>query len=355
MEIGSILQASSNDKYLPSGRESVFRLPFMKDPDYFCSFYQSGRNAIEVLFREIAEKENVLVPDFVCATVPEAIIRAGCTPVCYHIEEDLSFNPDEIAGYQSLTKLLYVVHFFGRKMSESEIQAIRKWKENGGIVIEDITMSLYSDASEAFGFGDYIIGSIRKWLPIADGGLIISKIRSFAPPVDSVVSLYSNYYQIAQILKREYINSKESDKELKDTYLKFYQESIRYLFSDYSIRPISPLSMNYILNTQDNASFSVRVENYKYLFAKLQNLNTVSPVVQLEEGFVPFGMVVKCERRDELLQNLIKNDIYCNVHWRLDFPSVSSLSKNIMTIPCDERYNRSDMDRIVEAIENFYK
>ena len=356
MEIGSILQTASYEKYLPQENAASLQLPFMQGDEWLTSFFQSGRNAIEVLFREIAMGASILVPDFVCNTVPEAILRAGCTIANYHIDDDFSFSAEEVNTLLADTKILYIVHFFGRKFSEEEMNAIRQWKNDGITIIEDITMSLYSNDPEAFGFGDYIIGSVRKWLPISDGGFVLSKTKTFPAPEINSVSLYTYYYQLAQILKKEYIESGEKDAALKDTYMNLYHESIRYLFSDYSIAPISPVSLNYILNTQSENSFVKRVENYTYLSDGLRDFRDfICPAIRLKPGYVPFGMVVKCKKRDELLQYLIQNDIYCNVHWRLDNPAVSALSESIMTIPCDERYDKKDMDRILQVIKDFYK
>ncbi|MBR6095102.1 MAG: DegT/DnrJ/EryC1/StrS family aminotransferase [Lachnospiraceae bacterium] len=356
MEIGSILQTASYDKYLPSQNSDSFKLPFMQDDEWLSSFFQSGRNAIEVLFAETAPGASVLVPDFVCGTVPEAIQRAGCRVVNYHIDDDFTFSFEEINALLSETKILYIVHFFGRKFSETEMKAISHWKNEGITVVEDITMSLYSKDPEAFGFGDYIIGSIRKWLPVSDGGFILSKAKSFDAPKMQSVSLYSYYYQLAQMLKKQYIEAGEKDAKLKETYMNFYHESIRYLFSDYSIAPISPVSMNYILNTQSQNSYFKRVQNYTYLSEGLKDFgDSIRPAVILNPGYVPFGMVVKCTKRDELLQYLIKNDIYCNIHWRLDLPAVFSLSNQILTIPCDERYGKKEMDRILQVIKDFYR
>lgn len=69
------------------------------------------------------------------------------------------------------------------------------------------------------------------------------------------------------------------------------------------------------------------------------------------------GMVIQAENREELLQYLIQNDIYCNVHWRLEplegNPERTFLSRHSLTIPCDQRYGMEEMDYIVDVLERW--
>ena len=60
---------------------------------------------------------------------------------------------------------------FGKKIKEELCDYIWKKKESGIVVIEDVTLSLFSEDNErGVGFGNYVLGSIRKWLPVPDGG-----------------------------------------------------------------------------------------------------------------------------------------------------------------------------------------
>ncbi len=39
-------------------------------------------------------------------------------------------------------------------------------------IIEDLTQTLYTMEDGRIGFGDYLVASTRKWLPVTDGGLL---------------------------------------------------------------------------------------------------------------------------------------------------------------------------------------
>lgn len=70
-------------------------------------------------------------------------------------------------------------------------------------------------------------------------------------------------------------------------------------------------------------------------------------------------MVVLVENRDELLKYLIENDVYCNVHWRLEAssnnPELTYLSQHSITIPCDQRYGLEEMEYILDTIKRWKK
>ena len=95
------------------------------------------------------------------------------------------------------------------------------------------------------------------------------------------------------------------------------------------------------------------------MYAKLSNIDGIQIKIQRTEGYLPFGMILLTEQRDELLQYLIKHNIYCNVHWRLqpstENQTVEYLAKHSITIPCDQRYGELEMDYIVEVLESWFK
>ena len=95
-------------------------------------------------------------------------------------------------------------------------------KESGSVVIEDITLSLFSEDNErGVGFGNYVLGSIRKWLPVPDGGFLTSKSDNLPHQLQSTcVSKYVDFYMMVQTMKKEYIRGNCKDSILKNIYMK---------------------------------------------------------------------------------------------------------------------------------------
>ena len=72
--------------------------------------------------------------------------------------------------------------------------------------------------------------------------------------------------------------------------------------------------------------------------------------------FVP--VIIKNGKRDALKNYLLENQIYSPVHWPVSkFHKLKKEEKNIydneLSIVCDQRYDKDDMQRILNVITNF--
>jgi len=362
MEIGSVLELDDFVKYQIPENGNAFWLPFMRESvSYHTVLYQSGRNAIEDLLSFLmAEKgiKTVLLPDYMCGTVREAAQRAGMNICTYKVNRFYEVDRNELASLRQDDACIFVAQYFGKKMNQELVKQLKDWQAEGSIIIEDLTLSIFSKDDASVGFGNYIVGSIRKYLPIPDGGFLCSTSDEMPIlPKTTVVSKYTDYYFAVQAMKKQYIDGGCIDKELKSCYLGYYNLSIKELFSDYAIYPISDWSANYISQCDIREIVRKRQANYDYLYGKLEHIKGIEIQVKREGEFLPFGMLILTEKRNELLDYLISKEIYCNVHWRLDGtdenPDMEYLAKHTMTIPCDQRYSFSDMDRIAEVIKEW--
>lgn len=363
MEIGSVIELDEWEAYKNVNVDKKFWLPFMKKKcNYKTVFYQSGRNAIEALMKPIQYQyhiDKILLPDYVCETVLDAVIRADMDYELYNVNAQFELELQQIENYiKAGIKCIYVVQYFGKKFSNQIIDAIKRWKEAGIIVVEDITMSLFSDDEMGVGFGDYILGSIRKWLPIPDGAFVCAAKKELPESIrTSSVSKYTDYYRLVQTMKKMYIEGGFRDKKLKENYMTYYHKSIEELFSDYQLYPMSEFSMNYIKNYDMERVINTRKENYDYLYGKIKSLKHIHVKIKREYEFIPLGMVLECSDRDDLLEYLISKDIYCNVHWRLksrgENPAIERLSNTLLTVPCDQRYGMTEMDYIADTVKEW--
>ena len=66
------------------------------------------------------------------------------------------------------------------------------------------------------------------------------------------------------------------------------------------------------------------------------------------------GFPIRVQNRENILEYLHKNKIFAPVHWKElpvdggEFLFEKELSKEIITLPCDHRYEQADLERIVE-------
>ena len=97
-----------------------------------------------------------------------------------------------------------------------------------------------------------------------------------------------------------------------------------------------------------------RISNY---LALTKNLSKWALFPTLLPGTIPVGFPVRLEARDQVRQALFAEEIYPPVHWasgrgcseRFSVPA-TFLSAEILTLPCDQRYNEQDMERISNII-----
>jgi hypothetical protein len=71
---------------------------------------------------------------------------------------------------------------------------------------------------------------------------------------------------------------------------------------------------------------------------------------------VPLGFPVRLRNRDTVRQGMFKHDIYPPVHWPIkgkvpvEFRASHRLARQVMTIPCDQRYSVEEMKRVAGVL-----
>ena len=81
-------------------------------------------------------------------------------------------------------------------------------------------------------------------------------------------------------------------------------------------------------------------------------------LIKDRKGGVPLGFPVFLEHRDEVRNKLFAHDIYPPIRWAIDgvvpdeFIDSHELSSQIMSLPCDGRYDVADMERMVAVLKD---
>ena len=355
MEIGSIFEIDPRSLFVvPKEGYGIF--PFEGNQQWNFSYFNTGRAAIEALlvYLKGQGKRKVWLPGYDCSSVLDSAKRAGVDIELYAVDKDLNVDCSVFEKVQE-NEIIYLVNFFGRSESQSTMGLIRETQKKKVIVIEDLTLGLLS-SGDTVGFGDYIIGSVRKWLPITDGGFVASLNPLPEFKKERASNDYTFYYFAAQIMKDLYLKDTTLDKQ---RFLDISNDGMKALFSDYTIREISKVAKKVIDATDLNKVAFERCENYKYLYRLLSEISELRLIVAPVDGMVPLGMVICVDNRDDLFKYLIQNNIYCNIHWRENestklFADADYLSRHCLTIPCDQRYNREHMDYIYNTIKSYY-
>lgn len=343
-----------------------FKFEFEKNSIYSKQYFNTGRSAISYLFQEYLNLKNyekkVLLPSFLCSSIVEAIELTNTKYDFYKIKPDLRIDEEDLKKkVDDTVGAIFFIHYFGFPHSKEVCDLLKNFQNQGILLIEDLTQSLFTKNENLIGFGDYILGSIRKWGAIPDGGVLASKKHKLNSNND-IYEAYNEYickYLIAQLMKHEYLKEDTLD---KTKYLKLISDANEVLFSDLKIRQMSWFSQNLLMKVDINRLKKQRRINWNYVREKLKYNEKVKILYNndYDENNVPFGIVISTDKRDELISYLINNNIYCNIHWKLpkqlpeEYKEIVEFSKKLLTIPCDERYKIEDFEYIVNLVNKFF-
>lgn len=137
----------------------------------------SGRVAIALALREMAvgAGDEVLVPAYHCASMIEPVIWSGARPVFYRIRANTEIDLDDLERRVTpRTRVLMATNYFG---FPQPLDKLRAFCDGHGIqLLEDCAHSFLGEyrGKPLGSFGDYAIASSMKFLPIYEGGCLVS-------------------------------------------------------------------------------------------------------------------------------------------------------------------------------------
>lgn len=284
----------------------------------------NARNALLYLLRARAIKK-LYIPYFLCDSVSNLCDREACPYEFYYI--DRSFMP--LFDHKlSEGEYLYVVNFYGQ-ISNDRIIALQ---QAYGAVIFDNVQAFFQKPVE----GIDTIYSCRKFFGVPDGGYVATD-AILSEPLEIDVSKD----RMKHILGR-------FEGCASDYYSDF--KSNDHAFAELPLRRMSALTHN-ILGAIDYVHVCRQREmNYAVLANALDGYNQLN----LKTPVGPYAYPFLCKNGMEIKRKLASKKIYIATLW----PNVLKLEKgvekdyaeNILPLPCDQRYEASDMARIIEEV-----
>lgn len=228
--------------------------------------------------------------------------------------------------------------------------------------MEDVTQSYYLEGigKEA----DYVVGSLRKWYPVPDGGFAASGeplIREGIHPEEE----FTEKRMELLTEKWEYLygdGNPEEKKEMKTDFLKKNREMEEWLDRYKGIGGISGLSARMLSKVNEEECRNKRKENYRYLYERLKGKKQLWPILSDDEerGTAPLYLAVYAKDREGLQSFLIKHDIYAPVLWPVGRENRDCLTekekyiyRHMLALPIDQRYGRQEMERIARALDEY--
>lgn len=308
----------------------------------------SGRTAIDFIIQDILatrQIQNVLMPAWGCDSMIAPFIDRGIKVDLYDIRFENRL--DYLIDTDHQTDIFYVNNYFGYE-NTINIDVVRLFKSRGAIILYDCTHSFFMDNDPYLSLSDYNFVSIRKWIGVVGGAAVDGvKKKSLKP------CLYLDSRITAMRMKKAFMDG--DDTVDKQEFLKLYSDFGYYLTEDYRDYAMDDLSYAIYKSTDMVAVRDQRIANAQYLHHHL-NLQFLSPLTSnVCPLFVPVLFKNK-EERDRVRNKLIKDKIFCPIHWPKNQyitpeMEVNQIFDTELSLICDQRYGIADMQKIIENIQ----
>ena len=315
----------------------------------------SGRTAIDLIIQDIVRTKrvrNVYMPAWCCDSMLAPFVAHRIHVDFYDVVHTESTESTEIichTDFTDHTDIFYVTNYFGYE-NTLPVETVKRYKEQGCIVLYDRTHSFLMENDPYLALADYSFASIRKWMGVI-GGAVVMGVRD----CDLKPYPHLECKEQAMRMKKAFI---ESDSSVdKQAFLNLYSEFGHHLAEDYQNYEMDDLSYALYKTEDMSAMRRRRRENAKYLH---ENLKGVRFIGKLTDNAVPLFVPVffdTTEQRNAVRKKLIEAQIYCPIHWPkptlipADFEA-NKIYDTELSLICDQRYDLVDMERMVMLINN---
>jgi dTDP-4-amino-4,6-dideoxygalactose transaminase len=316
--------------------------PFLIEPYLLLA---TARSAFSLL-HDTLQPAQIWLPSYLCDVVLTAVAARAASIRFYQVDEHLRVADDRWIESVGHGDLVVFVDYFG--FSEwSEVGAAVRAR--GAWVVEDACQALLNDAYSAH--SHYVVLSPRKFVGVADGGILL--VRGTAP-VPSVTTAGPPAEWWLQAFDAATLRAAFDRHGGNRRWFELFQQAE-------AAAPTEPVVMSELSRLILRARIdyhhaaSRRRSNYAYLAA---HLSDVAMFPDLPAGVAPVGFPVRLRDRDLVRQRLFDTHIYPPVHWHLagvvpdEFSESHRLSREIMTLPCDQRYDHTDMKRMIDRLRS---
>jgi hypothetical protein len=289
----------------------------------------SGRHSLEYILKSLGTIKRLWIPYYTCDVVLQPIERLGTPYSFYRINKDFTLAEEVVL---SEDEYLIYTNYFGLMDAYCQEMANRY----GNQLILDCAQAFFAPRVE----GINTFYSPRKFVGVPDGGITYAD-----NPIPVELPADHSYDKCAHLLKRH-------DLTPMDGYNDFKESSHKIASSPLSL--ISTLTQKMLSSLDYEAIKGRRLSNFTLLHTHLAASNELQ-MPSLDSISCP--MVYPYYTKDLVLRKcLITNQVFVATYWPNVFEWTKEgeieyeLSKNIIPIPIDQRYDDRDMMRIVEII-----
>lgn len=323
------------------------------------AFLMSGRTALDFIIKDIKSVRRIqkaYMPSYCCDSMIQPFVANEIDVEFYDVVIDKDKGLVKKIELQNDCDIVFLINYFGFIDPETEVYA-EKFRNNGKIVIKDMTHSVFSEKYEWFD-GGYTFASLRKWTALSSGAFAYSR-SGFG--VSAPLQTNAEYIKKRKEAAAEKALYMEGAGGSKEKFLGRFNLAEGLLDTDYSEYSIDAEAKACIQYLDTEYICRKRKNNGKRLLKGLEECSCLRAVYnEIKDDEVPLfiPVAVKPGLRDELKRFLVEKQIYLPIHWPLtSLHSISQQAKgiyeNVLSVVCDQRYDLDDMDHIIEVIKEF--
>lgn len=271
--------------------------------------------------------KKLFLPYYIC----DSVIN-----ICHEVNVQIEFYDIDKKFFPILTNIkgqtVYVVNYFGFL----DNRYIKKLMKDNRLIVDNVQAYFQPPVH-----GVDTIYSCRKFLGVSDGAFLYTNQRL---KMDLEVDSSAN--RILYLAGRLEFNA--------ERFFTKYREN-ETNFKNVPLKKMSKFTENILCSLNYARIKKIRTKNYQYLFTYLKDINLID--CRKIKGSYCYPLMLSDAK--EIREKLILKKIYIPVLW----PNCLSLEKNnigyefaskILAIPCDQRYTRHDMEKIVNYIKEMH-
>lgn len=296
-----------------------------------CTFHEkaialnSARNCLAYLI-EANKIEKIALPRFLCASVSQVCVRYGVQIRYYSVEIDflpknLSIEDDE---------WLYLVNYYGQ-IGNKGIEQIKI--SHSKLIVDNVQAYFQMPVDNTD-----TIYTCRKYFGVPDGAFLYTKSY-----IERSLEQDYSARRMAHLLGR-------FEQSASDHYLEYTENESN--FEELPLKRMSKLTENLLQGIDYDEVKVARERNYIFLDKAFASINSL--LLKIPEG--PFMYPLYVSNGMEIRKQLLNKNIYIPTLWPDVFELCKEteleydMAKNILPLPCDQRYNLGDMTYLVEEV-----
>ena len=290
-----------------------------------------GRGCIKYLV-ELRKIKTIWLPDYMCNSVGKAFKDMGTKTFTYMVNEnflpeyDFELNEEE---------WLFLNDYYGQ-LKNKDIE-IALGRSNGRLIVDE-TQGFFNTPYE----GVDTFFSCRKWFGVSDGAFLIT---GDGERLERKLDRDESHNRMEFVLGR-----------FERTASEYFEKasSNNSFFENEPAKKMSAITDNLLRAINYGDVINKRRENWDLMDYELNTINNLD----INKPHVPFMYPLMIKKGDArfIRNELVKKKIYIPVLWpdvieRVHNCTVAyKFASDILPLPIDQRYSKTDIKRVVESI-----